>query len=62
MVWEAEIYSYTAGKDGRPYLERLTGDRIDISEWLEFEFYDLVWFWNKKSDDTKPMFRLCLGA
>ena len=27
MVWEAEIYSRTAGKDGRPYLEQLTGER-----------------------------------
>ena len=44
MVWEAEIYSRTAGKDGRPSLERLTGDTIDISEWMEFDFYDLVWF------------------
>ena len=32
MVWEAEIYSCTAGKDGRPSLEQLTGDTIDISE------------------------------
>ena len=38
MVWEAEIYSRTAGKDGRSSLERLTGDAVDISEWLEFEF------------------------
>ena len=35
MFWEAEIYSLTAVKDGRPSLERLTGDIIDISEWLE---------------------------
>ena len=55
MVWEADIYSLTAGKDIRPALERLTGGTIDISEWLEFELYDLVWFWNKQSDDTKPM-------
>ena len=44
MVWEAEIYSRTAGKDGRPYLERLKGDTKDISEWMEFDFYYLVWF------------------
>ena len=42
MVYEAEIYSRTAGKDGRPALEQLTGDTIYISEWLEFEFYDPV--------------------
>ena len=44
MVCEAEIYSRTAGKDGRTSLERLTGDTIEISECLEFEFYDLVLF------------------
>ena len=42
MLWGAGIYSQTAGKDGRPALERLIGDTIYISEWLEFEFYDIV--------------------
>ena len=55
IVWQAEMYSRTAGKDGCLALERLTEDTIDISEWLESEFYDLVWFWNNQSDDTKPM-------
>ena len=55
VIWESDIYFCTVGKDGRPSLERLTGDIIYISEWLEFEFYDLVWFCNNKSDDIKPM-------
>ena len=55
MVWEAEIHPPTSGKDGRPYLEQLTGDMIYLSEWKEFEFYDLVWFWNNQSDNTKSM-------
>ena len=42
IVLESEIYSRTAGKYGCPYLERLTGYRIYISEWMEFGFYDLV--------------------
>ena len=62
MVWEAEICYRTEGKDGRPYLEKLTGVTIDISEWLEFEFYDLVGFWNNQSDDTKPMLGGWLGV
>ena len=62
MVWEAEIYSLTSGKDGLPALERLTRDTIDISEWLEFEFYDLVWFCNNQSDDTKAMLGRWLGV
>ena len=60
MVWEADIYSHTAGKEVHPSLERLTGDTIDISEWLEFEFYDLVWFWNNQSKDTNPILVQCL--
>ena len=55
MVWEVDIYSRTAGKDGRPSLEQLNGDTVDISKWLEFEFYELVWFWNNQSDYTKTM-------
>ena len=62
MVWEAEIYSCTAGKDGRPALERSTVDTIDIFEQLEFEFYDLVWFGNNQSDDAKPMLVQWLGV
>ena len=62
MVWEEEIYYRTADKDGCPDLEQLTGDMIDISECLEFEFYDLVWFWNNQSDDTKPIFVRWLGV
>ena len=50
-----EIYSHTAGKDGHPALELLIWDMIGISEWLEFEFYAIVWFWNNQSDDTNPM-------
>ena len=58
MVWESEIYYHTSGKDGRPELKLLRGDTIEIYEWLEFEFYDIVWFWNNQSDDTKPMLGL----
>ena len=62
MVWKAEIYSCTAVKDGCPALELLTGDTIDIYEWLEFEFYSLVWFWNNQPYDAKPSFRLWIGV
>ena len=62
MVWEVDIYSRTAVKYGRPALEQLTGDMIDIYEWLELEFYDLVWFCNNQSDDTKTMLGRWLGV
>ena len=44
-----------------PNSRTITGDMIDISEWLEFEFYDLVWFWNNQSYDTKPMLGRWIG-
>jgi hypothetical protein len=34
------------GNDGRPGYEQVTGETPDISEWLDFEFYDLVWWWD----------------
>ncbi len=27
-------------------LDQITGDTVDISEWLDFDFYDYVWYWN----------------
>ena len=61
MVWEVDIYSLTTGKDWRLALERLTYGTVDISECPEFEFYDLVWFWNNQLDDTKPMLGRWIG-
>jgi hypothetical protein len=44
-VYEAEIMSRIAwGPEKRTGIERLTGDSINISKWLDFEFYNLVWF------------------
>ena len=39
------------GDDGRPRLEEVMGHTIDISEWLDFEFYDLVWYWDERKAD-----------
>jgi hypothetical protein len=45
LVYMAEILSITArGSNQRPGLEEITGQTIDISEWLDFEFYDPVWY------------------
>ena len=47
MVWEAEILSRMC-RHGNYYtgIERITGDTVDISEWLEFEFYDMCEYWD----------------
>ena len=36
IIFEAEIYSCTAGKDGITPMEGLIGDFIDILEWTKF--------------------------
>ena len=41
LVHEARIFSMIArGKVGIPGLEKLTGHTCDITEWLDFGFYD----------------------
>ena len=47
LVYEAEIISrISRGPEGRTGIETITGDTPDISEWLDFDFYDLVWYWD----------------
>ena len=54
LVYESELLSRMArGLDRRTGYEEITGQTPDISEWLDFEFYDLVW-WLDRS--TKPNF------
>ena len=60
LVYIAEIQSLLArGVDQRPGIERVTGNTIDISEWLDFDFYDRVWYWDaKKMDMTDERARI----
>jgi hypothetical protein len=48
IVWVCEIMSMTANSvfslDGRTPMEQITGETPDISEYLDFSFYDWVWF------------------
>ena len=45
LVYEGEIISrMSRGRDKRTGYEEVTGNTPDISEWLDFEFYDLVWW------------------
>ena len=50
-VYESELLSRMArGRDRRTGYEEVTGDTADISEWLYFEMYDLVyWIYRPKS-------------
>ena len=37
------------GRDVRTGMEEITGQTTDISDWLDFEFYDTVWVLNRTS-------------
>ena len=55
-------------KDSKPEwedrlaLQRLTGDTTDILEWLDFEFYDLVKYWDDRDDENKSSIGRWLGV
>ena len=54
LVYESELLCRMArGDDRRTGYEEVTGQTPDISEWLDFEFYDLVWWLDRP---TKPNF------
>jgi hypothetical protein len=50
LVYEGELLSMiSCGKDGRSGHEEVTGNTPNISKWLDFEFYDLVWWWDHQT-------------
>ena len=52
LVYESEILSrISRAPNERSGIEQLTGETPDISEWLDFSSYDLVWY-NVASNDT----------
>lgn len=45
VVHQAELMSRMArGKHGRTGYEEVVGETPDISEWLDFDMYDLIWY------------------
>jgi hypothetical protein len=49
LVYEAGVLNrILRGKSARTGLEIVTGETPDISEWIDFEFYDRVWFYDHK--------------
>ena len=62
-MYESELLSRMArGSDQRTGYEEVTGQTPDISEWLDFEFYDLVWWLDRPTkpnitDDTRRLAR-----
>ena len=49
LVYESNILNrIPRGPHQRTGIELVTGETPDISEWLDFEFYDRVWFYDQK--------------
>ena len=54
LVYKSELLCRMAqGTDNRTGYEEVTGQTPDISEWLDFEFYNLVWWLDRPN---KPDF------
>ena len=54
LVWCAEVLSVTAwGADARTGHKQVTGETPDISDWLDFSFFNLVHYW--KNDTMLDM-------
>ena len=52
LKWVAETMTRSCrGTNERTGYEVVTGDTPDISEWIDFSFYDKVWFWHTPSTD-----------
>ena len=46
LVWASEITNWMArGPEARTPLEAITSNTPNISEWLDFDFYDWCWYW-----------------
>jgi len=57
IVWEAQIVH-----EGHcTPLEALTGDIVDISEYTELEFYDLIVYWDDRDNETRQSIGRWLG-
>ncbi len=44
LVWALEINQTARGPEARTPLEAITSNTPNISEWLDFDFYDWCWF------------------
>jgi hypothetical protein len=54
LIYESELLSWMArGTDCQTGYEEVTGQTPDISDWMDFKFYDLVWWLDQP---TKPNF------
>ena len=50
------------GPDGISGLERVTGERVDITEWLDFTMWDRVWIVDDPDGSSPPKVARWLGV
>ena len=43
-----DTLSHSTGPNSRTGYEEITGNTPDISEWLDFDFWDMVWWLEEK--------------
>ena len=54
-IHQSEFMSRIASRrGGRTGIERITGKTPGISEWLDFDIYDLVWIWDNPNAEGNP--------
>jgi hypothetical protein len=62
MVNISKLMNMTArGPNGRSGHEEITGDTPDISEYIDFDFYDWVWYWDTPDKENSPKIGQWLG-
>jgi hypothetical protein len=62
MVHLSKLMNLTArGRNGRTGHEEITGKTPDISEYVDFDFYDWVWYWDTPDRDNSPKLGRWLG-
>jgi hypothetical protein len=62
MVNITKLMNFTAwGANGRTGYEEITGETPDISEYVDFDFYDWVWYWDTPDKDNSPKIGRWLG-
>ena len=62
MVHITKLMNMTArGKNGRTGHEEVTGETPDISEYVDFDFYDWVWYWDTPDKENSPKIGRWLG-
>jgi hypothetical protein len=62
MVHLTKLMNLTArGRNGQTIHEEVTGETPDISEYVDFDFYDWVWYWDTPDKDNSPKIGRWLG-